>query len=163
GMVFRPVKYQQLAASSGSTDFAGLFIGFSFFLLIAAVMLVAMLFRLSVEQRSRQLGLLSACGFAPSQLRNLCLKEGLLLAVIGGGFIDCWRGWIDRGGGAICRRRDGENRQHRRVSGRRIGAIAGGVVFYVCTTSAQRSCDGAAFAFVARDAECDAEPDAELV
>lgn len=84
GMVFRPVKYQQLQASSGSTDFAGLFIGFSFFLLIAAIMLVAMLFRLSVEQRSRQLGLLSACGFAPSQLRNLCLKEGLLLAVIGG-------------------------------------------------------------------------------
>lgn len=84
GMIFRPIKYQQLQASSGSTDFAGLFIGFSFFLLIAAVMLVAMLFRLSVEQRSRQLGLLSACGFAPSQLRNLCLKEGLLLAIIGG-------------------------------------------------------------------------------
>jgi ABC-type antimicrobial peptide transport system permease subunit len=84
GMVFRPVKDQQLQAASGSTDFAGLFIGFSFFLLIAAVMLVAMLFRLSVEQRSRQLGLLSACGFAPRRLRNLCLEEGLLLAVVGG-------------------------------------------------------------------------------
>jgi putative ABC transport system permease protein len=83
GMIFRPVKYQQVQAASGSTDFAGLFIGFSFFLLIAAIMLVAMLFRLSVEQRSRQLGLLAACGFAPRQLRNLCLKEGLLLAIIG--------------------------------------------------------------------------------
>ena len=84
GLIFRPVKYQQVQAASGSTDFAGLFIGFSFFLLIAAIMLVAMLFRLSVEQRSRQLGLMSACGFPPSQLRNLCLKEGLLLAIIGG-------------------------------------------------------------------------------
>jgi ABC-type antimicrobial peptide transport system permease subunit len=83
GLAFRPIKDQQLRAASGSTDFAGLFIGFSFFLLIAAVMLVAMLFRLSIEQRSRQLGLLSACGFAPKQLRNLALKEGLLLAVVG--------------------------------------------------------------------------------
>ena len=83
GIAFRPVKEQQLAAASGSTDFAGLFIGFSFFLLTAAVVLVAMLFRLGIEQRARQLGLLAACGFAPRQLRNLALKEGLLLSVTG--------------------------------------------------------------------------------
>ncbi|HEY7116854.1 MAG TPA: FtsX-like permease family protein, partial [Tepidisphaeraceae bacterium] len=84
GMIFRPIKSQQLAAASGGTEFGGLFIGFSFFLLIAAILLVAMLFRLSIEQRARQLGLLSACGFAPRQLRNLCLREGLLLAIVGG-------------------------------------------------------------------------------
>jgi hypothetical protein len=84
GLVFRAVKDQQLSAAGGGTEFGGLFIGFSFFLLIAAVMLVAMLFRLSIEQRARQLGLLSACGFAPNALRNTCLKEGLLLAIVGG-------------------------------------------------------------------------------
>lgn len=83
GLIFQPMKHQQLAAAAGSTDFAGLFIGFSFFLLLAAVMLVAMLFRLSIEQRARQLGLLAACGFAPKQLRNLALKEGLFLATFG--------------------------------------------------------------------------------
>jgi ABC-type antimicrobial peptide transport system permease subunit len=84
GLTFRAVKDQQLASAGGGTEFGGLFIGFSFFLLIAAVLLVAMLFRLGIEQRARQLGLLSACGFAPRQLRNLCLKEGLLLAIVGG-------------------------------------------------------------------------------
>jgi putative ABC transport system permease protein len=84
GLVFRPVKAEQVEAASGGTDFGEYFLYFSFFLLISAVMLVAMLFRLSVEQRARQLGLLSACGFSPGQLRNLCLKEGMLLAVVGG-------------------------------------------------------------------------------
>src|SRR5207244_1977816 len=51
GMAFIPIKAQQVAAASGSTDFSGLFVGFSFFLIAAAAILVAMLFRLSVEQR----------------------------------------------------------------------------------------------------------------
>jgi ABC-type antimicrobial peptide transport system permease subunit len=84
GLVFQPIKAQQLAASSGSTDFSQLFIGFSFFIILAAILLVAMLFRLNVEQRARQLGLLSAVGFAPSSLRRLSLTEGMSLAAIGG-------------------------------------------------------------------------------
>jgi ABC-type antimicrobial peptide transport system permease subunit len=84
GLAFVPIRAQQLAAATGGTDFSQLFIGFSFFLLVAAMMLVAMLFRLSVEQRARQFGLMSACGFSPKQLRNLALKEGLLLSLIGG-------------------------------------------------------------------------------
>jgi ABC-type antimicrobial peptide transport system permease subunit len=83
GFVFQPVKLQQLAASSGSTDFSGLFVGFSFFLIAAAVLLVAMLFRLNIEQRVRQFGVLSAVGFTPKRLRWLALREGLLLAIIG--------------------------------------------------------------------------------
>src|SRR6185437_6322437 len=53
-------------------------------IIVAAVLLVAMLFRLSVEQRARQLGLLSAVGFTPWSLRRLALQEGMLLAAIGG-------------------------------------------------------------------------------
>jgi hypothetical protein len=64
GLAFRAVRADQLSAAAGGTDFSELFGAFSFFLLAAAVMLVAMLFRLSVEQRSRQLGLLAAAGLA---------------------------------------------------------------------------------------------------
>jgi ABC-type antimicrobial peptide transport system permease subunit len=84
GVVFQPILAQQLAASSGNTDFGQYFIYFSFFIIFAAVMLVAMLFRLNIEQRARQLGLLSALGFGPWPLRRLALSEGMILAVIGG-------------------------------------------------------------------------------
>ena len=84
GLVFRPIRAEQLAAAGGSTDFAMLFVGFSFFLIAAAALLVAMLFRLNIEQRARQVGLLSAVGFAPAALRRLALGEGMMLAVAGG-------------------------------------------------------------------------------
>jgi putative ABC transport system permease protein len=82
-MTFRPIKAEQLAAASGGTDFSEYFLYFSFFLIVAAVLLVAMLFRLGIEQRARQLGLLSAVGFAAGAIRRLALGEGLILAMIG--------------------------------------------------------------------------------
>jgi ABC-type lipoprotein release transport system permease subunit len=84
GLSFQPIMAQQLAASSGNTDFGQYFVYFSFFIIVAAVLLVAMLFRLSVEQRARQIGLLSSVGFRPWALRRLWLGEGMILAVIGG-------------------------------------------------------------------------------
>ena len=84
GLSFRPVKAQQLEAAAGSTDFAVLFVAFSLFLIAAAALLVAMLFRLNIEQRARQVGLLAAVGFAPRALRRLALGEGMMLALAGG-------------------------------------------------------------------------------
>ena len=72
------------AAANGGTDFAEYFLSFSFFLIVAAVLLVAMLFRLGIEQRARQLGLLGAVGFSPRAVRGLALREGSILAVVGG-------------------------------------------------------------------------------
>ncbi len=43
-----------------------------------------MLFRLGVEQRARQLGVMGAIGFSARRLRNVSLLEGLILAGIGG-------------------------------------------------------------------------------
>jgi ABC-type antimicrobial peptide transport system permease subunit len=82
-MVFRPIKAEQLAAAGGGTDFGEFFLMFSFFLIVAAALLVAMLFRLNVEQRARQLGLMSAVGFSPAVLRRLALGEGMILALVG--------------------------------------------------------------------------------
>ena len=56
GLTFQPVKQQGLAASAGATDFSGLFIAFSQFLIVSAALLVGLLFRLSVEQRGREVG-----------------------------------------------------------------------------------------------------------
>ncbi|HVT27324.1 MAG TPA: ABC transporter permease, partial [Lacipirellulaceae bacterium] len=51
GMNMLQVKRLGLEASAGTTPFSVLFLGFSFFLIASAVMLVAILFSLGVEQR----------------------------------------------------------------------------------------------------------------
>ncbi len=84
GLAFQPVRAQALAASSQATDFGGLFIGFSFFLIVAALLLMALLFQFGLEQRATEIGTLLALGFRPRQVRLLLLGEGALLALFGG-------------------------------------------------------------------------------
>ena len=84
GLAFQPVREQALAASSQSQDFGQLFLGFSFFLIFAALILVALLFQFSLEQRITEIGTLLALGFRPKQVRRLLLAEGTALALIGG-------------------------------------------------------------------------------
>jgi ABC-type antimicrobial peptide transport system permease subunit len=84
GMAFRPVRQLGLEAASGATDFGGLFIGFSLFLIVSAAMLVGLLFGLGVEQRARQIGLLRAVGYPLRKIRRSLLAEGSLLAALGG-------------------------------------------------------------------------------
>jgi len=82
GLRFDPVRQRALAASEGTTDFGQLFLGFSFFLIISAALLVALLFRLAMERRSSTVGLLLALGFSPRHVARLLLAEGILLASI---------------------------------------------------------------------------------
>ena len=84
GLVFQPVKADGLAAATGSTDFSSLFIGFSLFLIVSAALLVGLLFRLGVEQRSSEIGVLLATGYPISTVRRRFIKEGGLIAGIGG-------------------------------------------------------------------------------
>ena len=83
GLVFQPVKEQALKASNGSTDFAVLFVCFSFFLIVAALLLVGLLFRLNLDRRASEFGLFTAVGFRPWTITWLMLIEGALLAVAG--------------------------------------------------------------------------------
>jgi putative ABC transport system permease protein len=85
GLKFEPVRAQALAASSQSVDFGGLFLGFSFFLIVAALLLMALLFQFGLEQRAMETGTLLALGFRPRQVRRLLLWEGAVLALLGGG------------------------------------------------------------------------------
>ena len=49
GFAFDPVRSRLLDAGQGSTDFGMLFLAFSFFLIVAALMLVGLLFRLNLK------------------------------------------------------------------------------------------------------------------
>lgn len=83
GFTVIPVRAQGLEASQGVTDFGEYFLYFSFFLVISALLLAALFFKLGVEQRLREIGVLQAVGFPGSRIRALFLGEGLLLALIG--------------------------------------------------------------------------------
>jgi ABC-type antimicrobial peptide transport system permease subunit len=83
GWSIRPIREQQLSASRGTTPFDGLFLSLSFFVIFAAVMLIAMLFRLGLVQRMKQFGTLLAVGWSPRQVGKLALGEGLLVAAVG--------------------------------------------------------------------------------
>lgn len=84
GLKFEPVREQALRSVAQSQDFGQLFIGFSFFLVIAALLLMAMLFQLGLEQRTVEVGTLLALGFTPARVRRLMWTEGALLAFGGG-------------------------------------------------------------------------------
>jgi putative ABC transport system permease protein len=79
-----PVRRAALEASRGSTDFGLYFAYFSFFLVLAGLLLAGLFFRLGLEQRLREVGLLEAVGFAAARLRRHYQAEGLALAVVGG-------------------------------------------------------------------------------
>jgi len=83
GLSFRAVKTEGLRASSGATDFSGLFIGFSLFLIVSAAMLVGLLFGLGVEQRAGEMGLLLAVGYPVKLVRSRLMAEGAAIAVVG--------------------------------------------------------------------------------
>ena len=83
GMILQPVKAEGLAAARGTTSFEGLFLGFSFFLVTSAVMLIALLFRLGAESRASEVGILSASGWGERRLRRTWLAEAAIVALSG--------------------------------------------------------------------------------
>jgi ABC-type antimicrobial peptide transport system permease subunit len=83
GFSAQSVKEQSLQASRGATDFGEYFTYFSFFLVVSALLLTTLFFKLGVEQRLREIGLLRAIGFSTKQIRSLFLREGLALAALG--------------------------------------------------------------------------------
>jgi ABC-type lipoprotein release transport system permease subunit len=83
GMVIEPIREQGLQAARNGTDFSGLFLGLSFFILAASVILTALLFRLNLETRSSEVGLLGALGFQQKKVRSFFLLEGFVIAFVG--------------------------------------------------------------------------------
>jgi ABC-type antimicrobial peptide transport system permease subunit len=84
GFLFQPVKRRGLDAASGTTPFDVLFLMFSFFIIGAALMLVLLLFRLGIDQRASEIGILLATGFRRQRAGRLLAAEGLLVSGLGG-------------------------------------------------------------------------------
>ncbi|HYN84324.1 MAG TPA: ABC transporter permease, partial [Pyrinomonadaceae bacterium] len=76
-------RAEGVAASRGATDFGEYFLYFSFFLVVSALLLTVLFFRLGVEQRLREIGLLRAFGFDAARVRRLFLGEAAVLSVVG--------------------------------------------------------------------------------
>ncbi len=83
GFALHPVRVTGIEASRGSTDFGEYFLYFSFFLVISALLLTVLFFKLGLEQRLRQVGLFKALGISEPLIRRIFAAEGLVLALAG--------------------------------------------------------------------------------
>ncbi len=78
-----PLRRNQLLASQGTTPFDGLFLALSLFVIIAAVLLISLLYRLSMLTRSREYGLLLASGCTGAMVTRFAFIEGIASALLG--------------------------------------------------------------------------------
>ncbi|MEI8138892.1 MAG: ABC transporter permease [bacterium] len=83
GLAFLPVRQTALKAADESMDFGQLFLGMSFFLIVASLMLTGLLFAFGIQQRAEETGLMLAVGFQPRQIRKLWIQECTLIAATG--------------------------------------------------------------------------------
>lgn len=83
GLLIRDLGRESQTAAASPVDIASLFLSMSFFLILAAVALTAMLFRFNVEQRNHESGLLAALGIPPRKILRWRLLEGLVVVTLG--------------------------------------------------------------------------------
>lgn len=84
GVSVQPVRRLATEASVGATDFGEYFTYFSFFIVVSALLLAILFFRLGVEGRLRQIGIMRAAGFTVATIRRVMLIEAVALSAIGG-------------------------------------------------------------------------------
>lgn len=83
GLNLVSLRANGLRASKGSTPFDLLFLALSMFVMASALILVALLIRLAIQQRSNQLGILSAVGFAFPKIMGVWLAEMIWVCGLG--------------------------------------------------------------------------------
>jgi len=83
GFIFRPVLEQGLKAGTESVDFAQLFIGLSFFIIVGAMLLTGLLFLFNLEKRDAEQGLYRTFGFSDKDIQRLFFAEGAILTIPG--------------------------------------------------------------------------------
>jgi putative ABC transport system permease protein len=83
GLSVYPARNEGVESSRGATDFGEYFVYFSFFIVASALLLASLFFKLGVEQRLREIGVLRSVGFSAAQVRSVFLREGVMLAAAG--------------------------------------------------------------------------------
>jgi putative ABC transport system permease protein len=83
GFVVDPVRENGAAAAQNGIDFSQLFSGLSFFILVAGIVLIMLLFLLNMESRQEQLKTLTFLGIPMKKVRMLILTEEMLVTIVG--------------------------------------------------------------------------------
>lgn len=90
GFRFQNVRAEGQRAASNGVDFGELFLSLSFFVIAAAILLMVLMYRLNMESRTHEVGLLFAMGYSRKQILKLRIGESLATVILGsilGGFV----------------------------------------------------------------------------
>jgi putative ABC transport system permease protein len=79
----KEVKSEGLYAAQNGTDFSSLFIGLSFFILIAGILLTTLLYTFNIEKRNSEIGTLYSLGFKQKHILKVFLIEGGFISLMG--------------------------------------------------------------------------------
>lgn len=83
GLVFRPVQDEGMLAAVNATEFGQLFLGLSFFIIAAALLLTALLFSLHIRRRMAEAGVLAAIGFRRTLITRILTAEAIVVVFFG--------------------------------------------------------------------------------
>jgi len=83
GLNVRDIKNNAGWSASNSVDFAQLFLGLSFFLIVAAFLLSGLLFSMMIVQRQKEQGIYRSLGIPLKKIREIFYVEGLFNAFTG--------------------------------------------------------------------------------
>lgn len=82
GLNIIAIKEKASWAASNAVDFAQLFLALSFFLVLAAFMLSALLFALLLAQRKKEIGIYRSIGISQKMISRVFFSEGLLIVIL---------------------------------------------------------------------------------
>jgi len=83
GLILREIYKEGKISAANSTDFGGLFLSLSFFIIVAAMLLTALLLSLHAENRMTETAVYVALGFRKQLIIKILFLELTLLVVIG--------------------------------------------------------------------------------
>lgn len=83
GLKAEDVYIEGKVAAANSTDFGGLFLSLSFFIITAALILLALLFSLHAQKRMAETAILTTIGFRKNQVMQILLSEATLVVITG--------------------------------------------------------------------------------
>ncbi len=84
GLQFQDVFAEGKSAAANSTDFGGLFLSLSFFIIAGALLLTALLFSLHAQKRMSETAILATLGFRKKQIIRMLFFEASLVVLAGG-------------------------------------------------------------------------------
>ncbi len=84
GLLIKEVYSEGKSAAANSTDFGGLFLSLSFFIIVAALLLTALLFSLHAQKRMAETAILATLGFRKMEIIRILFMEASLVILAGG-------------------------------------------------------------------------------